>query len=48
MEFASSQKRKWKIIRNGFIYIFQKDLMGRVTEEGVMRVTNEGPMQSKN
>ena len=30
MEFVSSQKRKQKIIRNGFIYIFQKDLANEV------------------
>ena len=30
MEFVSSQKRKQKIIRNGFIYVFQKDLANEV------------------
>ena len=30
MEFVSSQKRKQKIIRNGFIYVFQKDLANEI------------------
>ena len=30
MEFVSSQKRKQKIIRNRFIYLFQKDLANEV------------------
>ena len=30
MEFVSSQKIKQKIIRNGFIYVFQKDLANEV------------------
>ena len=30
MGFVSSQKRKQKIIRNGFIYVFQKDLVNEV------------------
>ena len=30
MEFLSSQKRKQKIIRNGFIYVFQRDLANEV------------------
>ena len=30
MEFVSSQKRKQKIIGNGFIYVFQKNLVNEV------------------
>ena len=30
MELVSSQKRRQKIIRNGFIYVFQKDLANEV------------------
>ena len=30
MEFISSQKRKPKILHNGFIYVFQKDLANEV------------------
>ena len=29
MEFVSSQKRKQKIIINGFIYVFQKDFANK-------------------
>ena len=31
MEFVSSQKRKQNVIRNRFIYIFQKDLANEVS-----------------
>ena len=30
MEFVSSQKRKQRIIGNGFIYVFQKNLVNEV------------------
>ena len=30
MEFVSSQKRKQKIVRNGFIFVCQKDLANEV------------------
>ena len=46
MEFVSSQKRKQKIIINGFIYVFQKDFANKFrSHESELR--REAPWKAK-